>query len=121
MTKVVIDRRQWYRGHTGDDSCLLREDRRMCCLGFAAVACGIQPEHLLNRGAPSDVQLPLEEMGKFSKLLDISVKLDWGHSDNKITDKLIETNDFPELPEQEREEGIIRLGANVGFEFSFIN
>lgn len=38
--KFTIDRKSWYRGNGPAVSKLLREDGKMCCVGFFAKACG---------------------------------------------------------------------------------
>lgn len=39
--RTVVKRSQWYRGNGSDESRLLRNDRWMCCLGFDAIAAGV--------------------------------------------------------------------------------
>lgn len=53
VKEFTIDRSKWYRGNTGTNSALRREDGRQCCLGFFGVACGVPGEHLLGIGYPT--------------------------------------------------------------------
>lgn len=42
---VVIEREKWIHGEGSSESYLLRHsDGKMCCLGFASLACGLMPE-----------------------------------------------------------------------------
>lgn len=45
--KLVIDRSQWYRGKGSEYSVLLDGDGMKCCVGFHALACGVDKGHLL--------------------------------------------------------------------------
>lgn len=42
LEKLVIDRARWGKG------CLLDHENKMCCLGFASVACGVPEDQLGN-------------------------------------------------------------------------
>ncbi len=53
LTSFIVKRSNWSRGQSL--SCLLKYSGKMCCLGFAAKACGYADEHLIERGSPQDV------------------------------------------------------------------
>lgn len=47
---VVIEREKWLHGEGSLESCLLRSsDGKMCCLGFASLACGLDQEQIRGR------------------------------------------------------------------------
>lgn len=49
--KLEIDRLTWARGGMNGTSLLLNVDGNMCCLGFAAIECGLKAEDILGFGA----------------------------------------------------------------------
>jgi hypothetical protein len=56
VTAFTVKRSQWLRGEGGYYSRLLREsDKKMCCLGFLAKACGATDEQILNKSIPGGV------------------------------------------------------------------
>jgi hypothetical protein len=55
--KFTIERDKWLHGEGSDVSCLLRkEDGKMCCLGFYALAAGLTEDMILEEG-----KLPVSE------------------------------------------------------------
>lgn len=54
---LIIDRAKWLRGTAAvRGSYLLRkEDGKMCCLGFLALACGYTKEEIRGKSSPSDL------------------------------------------------------------------
>lgn len=49
--KLVIDRLKWARGGMNGPPMLLNSDGNMCCLGFAAIECGLKDSDILGIGA----------------------------------------------------------------------
>lgn len=83
MLKLVIKRSKWLRGEGGDCSYLLRKsDKKMCCLGFLALACGYTRKNISGYAEPTclvDNKFPLgliDEKGrstpKCNSLMDIN-------------------------------------------------
>lgn len=59
MRVLTIDRTRWYRGQGDRESRLLRsKDGKMCCLGFDALACGLEEKNIIDVGFPSQVMAP---------------------------------------------------------------
>jgi len=112
--KLVIDRKQWLRGEGGHRSYLLRKsDRKMCCLGFFSLACGLREDQILGVVSPRDL---LDSPTQMSFLFD-----DEGLSSSFVGDHLMATNDDPSLHDADREKNITRLFAENGIEVSFVN
>lgn len=108
ITKLVIDRSRWLRGEGGGESALLRQaDKKMCCLGFFGLACGVPSESMLDKGEPAAVEMDAKSL--WPPWLEGSVH------------RLIETNDAENLTDGEREMGIAAEFAAHGVEVEFID
>jgi hypothetical protein len=124
MLKVEVDRNRWYRGKGGKFSRLLttentkygtikdpgyeripKEDAgKMCCLGFACLAAGMEEKDIQGMPLPSSVvSSPL-------KILP--------HKDEM---QFVYYNDCESLSESEREAKLKACGLHVGIEFTFVN
>ncbi len=105
MTKIIIDRKQWYRGLGGICSRLLNGENRMCCLGFTCEQLGTPKGILFGVAYPEDLD-----------------------KDNPLKDKnidsissMISTNDDKDIDDIEREEKLKELAKEIDLEFEFIN
>lgn len=110
--KVIIDRATWLRGEGPYKSSLLRAaDGKMCCLGFAALACGIDKSYII------DYDAPCRFMGKWPtevfKLMEFSFLAATVH-------RLMSTNDSVDIDDDAREAELIALAPAAGFEFEFV-
>lgn len=82
--EFVIERSKWIRGEVGAK--LLKEDGRMCCLGFISNQCGVPTSQLLNKSYPESVRrfrnrIPfLLDEGDNSPLANVAMKI----NDNDI-------------------------------------
>lgn len=47
MATFTVKRSEWYRGKGAEESKLLREDGKRCCIGFVGQQCGLTDERLL--------------------------------------------------------------------------
>lgn len=47
MATFTVKRSEWYRGKGDEESKLLREDGKRCCIGFVGQQCGFADERLL--------------------------------------------------------------------------
>jgi len=112
--KVRVDRQRWLRGDL--NSFLLREsDKKMCCLGFAALAAGATKDEINGLTSPANIPTILPDL--VTKDYD-----DSDYFDNKIADQLMLVNDTESITnDSEREAKIIELGNEVGIQFEFIN
>ena len=120
MLNVVIQRKKHLRGQKSP-SCMRNENGSMCCLGFAAVAAGIPKECLLNKQTPYNVYIHGNDnvrsiLEKYNFVLfDNNPKV---HS--PIMCELMDTNDSAILSSKAKEKEIIRLGKQIGINFSFV-
>lgn len=124
--KLTIDRTRWNGGGNVYESSLLRDDGKMCCLGFYCLAKGKTPDEILGFEMPASLpntsgleELVIEDFGE-SRLSSL------------IARRLAHVNDinpYPHhgLPSNEdwtlamREAKIIELFKTIGVEVEFIN
>lgn len=52
ITKFRIDRQTWYRGKGSDESYLLNDSGKMCCLGFFCLEDGLDANDIENKRTP---------------------------------------------------------------------
>lgn len=129
LLKVVVDRREWFRGRGGDFSNLLTISGRMCCIGFACLAAGIPKNRIRNEpvvGTISpwfdgpDREVPFKDPDRITIEVEGLSEILWnGKAKTQFT--AYEINDSEELTDAEREEVLIKLGPQLGLEFEFIN
>lgn len=100
---LVIDRRIWLRGEA--ESCLLRRDGKMCCIGIYLKACGIPDTSLVGLGSPFHARNAVVP----EWLLD---RESWSNSHLALI--LIQSNDDQSLGEAEREERIASYFSSAG-------
>lgn len=121
MTDVVIDRKQWYRGQGDTNSCLLiprgkADEGKMCCLGSVCLAAGLTKADIRGKRTP-------ESLGPDAQVRVLTLFEAFEHCPgnymSEVTGEMIKVNDDESIQDAEREERIIRLGKNVGFNISF--
>ncbi len=107
MMNLTIDRTKWLVGERSSVSGLLREDGKMCCLGFYCKALGFTDAELLYKRNPGEFEI-------------FPVKL---HPD--IIYDLVQANDSSLGSEDwsisRREEEITKLFKKMDVEVEFIN
>lgn len=113
LIKVVVDRRTWYRGKLSG-SRLLRKDGHMCCLGFAAKACGCVADQILEVANPCSVEKG--DLSSIDRFIDPSCK----NMNNRITQVMIRINDNTKIEDHDREHLLKLLGMEIGLDFEFI-
>jgi hypothetical protein len=126
MMKVTIKRSEWYRGNGGKGSALLRDvDGMKCCVGFFALACGMERDVIMGRSEIRDVpnydNTELPEPAKWMA--------EYGAGWLLNTDdarEIYNLNDRPvcELTtksEEERERGLAELFAKHDVELEFVD
>jgi hypothetical protein len=112
MKRLKIDRSQWLRGETEDNSCLLRNgDKKMCCLGFLALQCGYTPADILDKENPAGV----DSTSMFPTSIVKS------NLDTPICKRLMVINDDVNLDEPTRELELKRLFKKAGYLAQFID
>ena len=57
LKEFTIKRSEWARGKGGKDTQLLGVDGMKCCLGFFALACGVEEDAIHNQGEPSEINI----------------------------------------------------------------
>lgn len=112
--KLVIDRKRWLRGEGENASFLLRDDGKMCCLGFFACAIGVPQEQLL--GAIEPGQLPECPWPEWLLRTDGATRR---HTSTAAI--LAETNDSTACDANAREERIASIFASHGVEVTFVD
>lgn len=125
ITELVIDRKEWYRGHTGKDSKLLTGDGRKCCLGFLSLACGLKNEDIRNTTMPAAISIKLPESMGF--LIEDGRNSRFSGDASRINDTLVGDvlgaifNPLKLLSEEHREQLLTELFAAEGIALTFIN
>lgn len=97
IKKLSIIRSKWLRGET--HSRLLREDGKMCCLGFLARACGATEGQIREKSTPSETTRVRWPAGMVNKEV----------GDTCSTVMLMEVNDAIHKDHKKRERSIKRL------------
>jgi hypothetical protein len=129
MLDVVVDRNQWYRGHGHYSSRLRINDAtlqaemdlhtsdigKMCCLGFACLAAGLNAKEIGNVGYPHS--LPRQVGIQLPASLERVAKLE---DDEYGDQKIGSVNDNISFTDEEREKAIIVLGLKYGINFTFV-
>lgn len=119
--KLVIDRAKWLRGEK-DAGLLLREsDGKMCCLGFLALACGLEEDQIVEVGEPHETRSPL--LPKW-----LCSAYDEHEDDGELVTKYIDSSDAVELmkindtvgDDAPREREIASVFAKHGVEVEFV-
>lgn len=108
MQQLEIDRTKWYRGNKYLDSRLLSA-RGMCCLGFYALACGLEEVEILNKSYPN---------------ADDKRNPEWlfeSYLDRNFNEILAQINDSSLTSDAEKEKKITRIFAEHGVEVTFVN
>ena len=105
LTKLVIDRAKWGRG------ALVREDGKMCCLGFMGLACGLTKEEMKLHGMPHSMDPEaLARVGWVG----------WGNDDScDLLGELASINDNVNILRPRKERLLIEKFRTAGVELSF--
>lgn len=109
-TKFIIDRSKWARGGEAHTFLLNSSNRRMCCLGFYALACGVTKHDIQERSAYYDLMYPA------SREIPSELAPHGG-----LHDRLVNANDNGEIPGHVREERITELFASIGVGVEFVD
>ena len=105
MLNVVVERSKWLRGELM--SFLLRtSDGKMCCMGFAALACGSSKSEIANVCVINHGDLVDK------RFIDC---------DRSFFNNLYFSNDEPNLLDSEREQRLKKTGLKAGIDFTFVD
>jgi hypothetical protein len=116
--EFTVVRSQWYRGQGDTDSRLRRSsDGLMCCLGFHAIACGLDEADITGLAFPSVTRIPhTVPSGLLSWLWD---------ADEETYDTpeavIGRINDETQIPEDEREIRLTAEFAKHGITVKFVD
>lgn len=131
--KFTIDREKWLRGESPSVSRLLRSiDRKMCCLGFAALASGYTENDIRDKTGPSEVREDRIEVlaDDIFELLTFNIdgSVGFGHvGNNAVCKSMMDTNDRKfdnygnPMTDAVRESTLKNLFSSIGVEVDFIN
>ena len=98
---LVIDREKWVRGGRGGESALLNSVGNMCCLGFAAIAVGLDEGEITGIGEFSDLDpesVPHLEGLTFNPFCTVALEDEYDHHlairNTEFHDQAVDLNDF---------------------------
>ncbi len=139
LVKVVVDRKTWLRGEGPSKSALLREDGKMCCLGFASRVCGYTTEQIFEKKTPVDayssagnhyppsfINVIEDSLGCKTSVHNELVSNMMAINDRKLEEdanKVFELDgeDIYITDEEIREQTLVKLGRKVGLELQFVD
>ncbi len=103
IKELVIDRSKWKRGSPSNhDTYLLDDDGKMCCLGFYALACGVDEESIRNKTEPEFLEFEIPGLSYDNE--------ETGYIHNtEFACSAIPINDTIAMDEDQREEALINL------------
>ena len=114
--KCTVIRDWWLRGGSYEGSSLLSaKTGKMCCLGFWGLGCGVDPQKLVGSYSPSD----LGEQDR--NLFGLGFQIEDEFNANRLCMLMMETNDDPDITDEEREEMLIKLFTKAGHEIEFVD
>lgn len=117
MKTLTIDRNKWVRGSLGNygPSKMLNSLGNKCCLGhFGTQILGWSDDTMRGKSFPSNCTVDVTPLTKESDFFDIIVN-------TSFSDAAARYNDYLYLTESQREEKLIKLFAENGYELSFYN
>jgi hypothetical protein len=113
--KFVIDRKTWFRGEGSEESKLLREDGRMCCIGQIAEQCSVPRDSILN---VSD--LHRDRFHGNMNLFPAWFRIE-GLSQSPDLSECYGINDDQDSDDDFREAALKKIFAHHGDELEFVN
>ena len=110
--KFTINRKTWSRGEC-NSSLYRSDDRKKCCLGFYALACGLKVKDIRDRDEPSDVD--------DNKQPKLKALFDRNGGNNDLCRRLISANDNKNTTDARKEKAIKNNFTKVGVKVEFVN
>lgn len=114
LERLIIRRKDWYRGKGGDRSVLLSGRGKMCCLGFLGLACGYTKKEILGVQTPACASRRIDAKAKWPSLL-----LNKEGGDSIFGDDLMRMNDNREIKDSVREAELKELFKEINYEVVF--
>jgi hypothetical protein len=118
VKSFTIDRKRWYRG-MNFGSALLKQNGKMCCLGFYAKACGLPNKMLCDVETPADVMECAVYLDHCNT--EWATKLVKRESDTDTTQRIVYVNDDTTLTDTIREKRLIALFKRINIAVKFVN
>lgn len=116
--KLIIPRSRWLRGEGSHHSYLLRDfDRKMCCVGLLAEACGIEESELLDVKSIHVGHTGLvagEAIAILERFVEPSSSLT-----PSTGSQIYAENDAEDMSEAYREQALTKLFHKIGVEVEF--
>jgi hypothetical protein len=131
IKSFVVNRKNWYRGKGMRHSRLLNNANNMCCLGFYALACGLDKKVIRNiqdplnavritESNPKAMDSQYRNVLRKSEVIWNTKLVPKNREDNSVlARKLMTVNDEKELSEEKREETLTKLFKKMGVEVKF--
>jgi|SRR5580698_3376967 hypothetical protein len=130
VKEFVVKRKTWYRGKGSENSCLLNDAGRMCCLGFYAEACGLDRKTIRDLSSPRDAVQITQQGETTSKDGDIVCRKSNVVWSTKLVSNvyminiptcntMMEVNDNKKLSDEERETKLTALFKRLGIKVKF--
>lgn len=125
VKKFTVKRKRWLRGKGSDESRLLTNSNKMCCLGFYARACGLSTKQIKDQSSPENAAFiytysdddyyasPEKDKVWKTKLIN-----KYGR-DTATCSSLMETNDDEDMKDSVREKKIKSLFKKLGITVKF--
>ncbi len=118
--RFEVRRSEWYRGWASQSALFVEEarrvkdepDRKRCCLGFFANACGLSDDQICDRSEP--LYVPEDLVRNFASP-------DWLNLDPTLSVDMMIVNDDEGLSDEDREERLIVLFSKAGHEIIFVD
>lgn len=118
--RFEVKRPEWYRGREMESALFVQEssrvkdefDRKRCCLGFFANACGLSDDQICN--CQSTVDIPKDIVRNFASS-------EWSDLKKMLINEMIRVNDDEYMSDKDREENLTALFKKAGHEIVFVN
>lgn len=119
VKSFVVDRERWYRGKGYRHSKLLNRNNKQCCLGFYALACGLNEASIKERKTPSEVVCNTESCSCKSNTQWKTKLISSDKVNSQICQILMKVNDAIKLSDEERETKLTKLFKKIGIKVKF--
>lgn len=107
---VTIKRSRWST-KPEDNQLLDSVSKRMCCLGFCALAAGYDREEILDVATPFGLSNTDRWKQAFPNLNPLGI----------LIDSMVDVNDNPKMSRKEKEPKLIELAAKGGVTLQFVD
>ncbi len=122
-----VKRSEWVRGESTVSALLVEEndrdiahpDRKRCCLGFFAKACGIPDSQISGLPTPAVLQGPKPASADWNALMKKGMSMSRVNSD--LCGELMNCNDNRDLTDDERETKLAQLFSKLGHTVVFVD